>query len=289
MAPPTGRQLALDQANRTSRDVAPARGAPPWSSDGPSQRNTVRPLNRGRQVLFERAAELADKLSALLAERVRLTITDNTSTMVSFKRSGGVVSFRVHQMFVDAPPEVVLALADYASKGRRSSGSVIDAFVRANEARVRRSRIERQAKGLDPYGRFHDLQAMFDELNRRYFDGRIDARIGWGREAPGRRRRSIKMGTYFHDARVIRIHPALDRAEVPGYFVAFVIFHEMLHQAVPPKLIGGRRVAHSDEFRRHEAAYPDYARALAWEAEHLSLLLGDKPRRIPFDPDDPLA
>ena len=98
------------------------------------------------------------------------------------------------------------------------------------------------------------------------------------------------MGTYFHDARVIKIHPALDREEVPAFFVAFVIFHEMLHQAVPPRMIGGRRVAHSPEFRRLEQAYPDYDRSIAWERKNLHLLLGASvPRRMQFDPDDPLA
>ena len=244
----------------------------------------------GRKSLVESAGRLADRLSLLLSERVRLTITDNTSTMVSFRRSSGHVAFRVHQMFLDAPPAVIDALADYASRGKRTAGSVIDAFVRENEDRVRRSRVERQLRSLDPYGRVHDLQELFDELNGRYFGGRIDARIGWGREAPDRRRRSIKMGTYFHDARVIRIHPALDREEVPAYFVAFVIFHEMLHQASPPRMIGGRRVSHTPEFRRLEQAYPDYDRGIAWERDHLPLLLGGVRRRpIVFDPDAPLA
>ncbi|AKU92325.1 hypothetical protein AKJ08_2712 [Vulgatibacter incomptus] len=239
---------------------------------------------------LERAAALADRLSTLLDERVRLTITDNTSTMISFRRSRSLVAIRVHQMFLDAPANVVQALADYASRRPSHAGQVIDDFVKRNESRVRRARVRRQAQGLDPFGRVHDLKEMFDKLNARYFAGRVDARIGWGREAPDRRRRSIKMGTYFHESRVIRIHPALDREEVPAYFVRFVIFHEMLHQAVPPQLIGGRRVAHSPEFRACESAYPDFERALAWERENLGLLLGRHGRRQrTFDPDDLLA
>jgi len=294
MAPPSGRQPALPIASRAPNLRRPASASVSLAPARSEARNVARPLRDvepARLRLLDRAAELADRLSLLLAERVRLTVTDNTSTMVSFRRTRGVVAFRVHQMFLEAPPTVVDALADYASRGRRSAGSVIDDFVRANEDRVRRSRVERQVRGLDPFGRVHDLQAIFDELNARYFGNRIDARIGWGREAPDRRRRSIKMGTYFHDARVVKIHPALDREEVPEFFVAFVVFHEMLHQAEPPRMIGGRRVSHTPEFRRIERAYPDYARAIAWERQHLALLLGDRgARRQPhFDPDDPLA
>jgi len=83
----------------------------------------------------------------------------------------------------------------------------------------------------------------------------------------------VKTGVYVQDARIIRIHPTLDRAEVPEFYVAAVVFHEMLHQAVPAREVGGRRIVHGPEFRRRERAYPDHGRARAWEERNLSLLL----------------
>lgn len=286
-------------AARSDRQLSMPLASRPEDEPVPSAKGRARPTRAARQVvarkgerdrLLEQASALARELSLRLSERVHLTITDNTSTMVSFRRDPGSISFRVHQMFLEAPSEVVDALADYAARRRRTAGAVLDGFVKANEHRVRRSRVEKQTRSLDPYGRFHDLQEIFDDLNAAFFGGKIEAGIGWGREAPDRRRRSIKMGTYFHDAKIIRIHPALDHPEVPDFFVAFVVFHEMLHQAVPPRIIGGRRIAHTPEFRALEAAYPDYDRALAWESRNLSLLLGEgRQRRHHFDPDDPLA
>jgi len=289
MARKNPRQLSLPLRSTRSRPTA----APRSSHTGRSSAYLVPSVGKRNEVraqLEERAVLLADRLATLLSEQVRLTVTDNTSTMISFRRSRSMVSYRVHRMFLDAPPEVVRALADYAMQARRQAGRVIDAYVKQNESKVRRARAMRQAQGLDPYGRVHDLQAMFDRLNDRFFQGRIEARIGWGREAPGRRRRSIKMGTYFHDARVIRIHPALDREEVPAFFVSFVIFHEMLHQAIPPQVVGGRRISHTPEFRAFERRYPDYERAIAWEQANLPLLLGSRMARSRrFDPDDLLA
>jgi len=55
--------------------------------------------------------------------------------------------------------------------------------------------------------------------------------------------------------------------------VAAVVFHEMLHQAVPARDGNGRRVVHGREFRARERAYPDHARALAWERRNIGLLL----------------
>lgn len=227
-----------------------------------------------REVRTAAASRLADALAGRLAERVRITVHDNRSTMVSFRRRTGEVHYRVHHMFLDAPGEIVEALAAFAGGARgaarrRSAGARIDAYVRRNRARIGVPRADR----LDARGRVHDLQAIFDRLNREHFEGRIEARIGWGPVRGGRRRRTVKTGVYVQDARIIRIHPTLDRPAVPEFYVAAVVFHEMLHQAVPAREAGGRRIVHGPEFRTRERAYPDHERAKAWEERNLALLL----------------
>jgi hypothetical protein len=228
-----------------------------------------------RSANLSAARQLADTLSDLLAERVRLTVHDNRSTMVSFRRETGEIHYRVHHMFLEAPHDVVNALAAFAgprrgaAARRREAGTRIDAFVKRNRARIAVPRADR----LLSRGRVHDLQEIYDRLNATHFEGRIEARIGWGPVRPGRRRRTVKTGVYVQDARIIRIHPTLDRPQVPEFYVAAVVFHEMLHQAVPAREVNGRRIVHGADFRRRERAYPDHARARAWEDRHLSLLL----------------
>jgi predicted metal-dependent hydrolase len=120
----------------------------------------------------------------------------------------------------------------------------------------------------------HDLLDVYGSLNARHFDHGVQARIGWGRRAPGGRRRSIKMGVYLHDHKIIRIHPALDDERVPRHFVEMVVFHEMLHQIFPPSAdAAGRRIVHGPDFRAAERRFPGYERARAWEKAHLHLLL----------------
>jgi hypothetical protein len=245
------------------------------SSESTGQLDLFDPRRAPREVRVAAATRLADALAGLLSERVRVTIHDNRSTMVSFRRAPGEVHYRVHHMFLDAPGEVVGALAAFAGAARvgagrrRRAGSRIDAFVRRNRARIAAPRADR----LTARGRAHDLQAVFARLNAEHFGGAIEARIGWGPVRGGRRRRVVKTGLYLHDARLIRIHPTLDRPEVPGFYVAAVVFHEMLHQVVPAREAGGRRIVHGPEFRRRERAYPDHERAKAWEERHLELLL----------------
>jgi hypothetical protein len=225
------------------------------------------------------AERLADDVSARLGQPVRLVVHDNRHTMVSFRRERSGVKLRVHHLFLGSPPEVVAALADFARPGRRGDrvepSRCIDAWVRAHRERIAPPRTGR----LDPRGRVHDLQAILDRLNAEHFGGTVEVRIGWGRSGALPGRTSIRAGVYLHTARAIRIHPALDREDVPEFYVASVVFHEMLHQVVPPAERGGRRSIHGREFRRRERAYADHARAAAWERENVHRLLASPRRR----------
>lgn len=229
-------------------------------------------VQSSREELFARAESLAWRLSAELGMPVRLSVTDNRSTMVSFRRASNVLQLRLHHMFLDAPEPVVRAVADYAGRGHRGAGGVLDDYIRGMQPRIRQFRRESD-QDLNPRGRCFDLQAMFDAVNRDYFQEGIQARIGWGRMPPRRRRKSIRLGVYDHQTREIRIHPALDRPEVPAFFVEFIVFHEMLHQLFPSSSLGGRRVHHPRAFREREKSFPYYAAALRWERDNLGVLL----------------
>lgn len=224
--------------------------------------------------LFLSAAQvLAEKIERDLDESVEVELTDNAWTMVSYKRLGGQLRFRLHHMFCSAPEEVVRALAGFTGRARKIHGRTIDAFIRKNRELIKTAPTA-DAKALQTQGEVHDLAEMYSRLNAELFGSRIDALIGWGRRAPDRRRRSIKMGVYLHDQRLIRIHPALDDNRVPALFVELVVFHEMLHQAIPPSGgDDGRRCVHGPEFRAAERRFPGFEEARAWEKSHLHLLL----------------
>jgi hypothetical protein len=219
--------------------------------------------------------ELCIRLEQTLRRPVSVRIHDNRSTMISFRQLDDRLHLRLHRMFLAADAAVVHALADFAGRrgGRRASGAILDSFIKAHQEEIRPSRLIHG----DPRGKFHDLEATFHSLNDRFFEGTIDAGIGWGRRPGGhrRRRRTIKMGLYFHDQKAIRIHPALDRPEVPAYVLEFIVYHEMLHQACPPERTPqGRQRIHTRTFRTRERLHPDHQRALAWEKRNLKMLLG---------------
>ena len=128
-------------------------------------------------------------------------------------------------------------------------------------------------------GRYHDLDAILADLRRRYFPDCAEVRIGWGRWSGRARPRSIRFGAYRPDAHSIRIHPALDQAFVPGYFVEFIVHHELLHHVMPPQPVNGRYQIHSRAFHQREREFPAYAEAVAWRQQYLRRLLRSNSRR----------
>lgn len=223
------------------------------------------------------AERLADAVAARIGQPVRLVVHDNRHTMVSYRREAARIQLRVHHLFLACPPEVEEALAEFVrprGRHRAAASRRIDAWVTGNRERIAPPR----TGSLHPRGRVHDLQAILDRLNATHFGGAVEVRIGWGKSGALPGRTSIRTGVYLHAARAIKIHPALDREDVPEFYVAAVVFHEMLHQVVPPTDRGGRRTIHGREFRRREREYPDHERATAWEKENVHLLLA-RPRR----------
>lgn len=243
------------------------RGASPEAGHGAADH-----LEQRRQHLERRIA------AELPLGRLALAVTDNRHTIISVKREKGLYRLRLHHMFLDAEVDVIQALGRYVGENDRDASNFLGRYIDLNQHLIRRVRRARPAPiTLETAGEVFDLQDVFDDLNARYFERRIDARITWGqRPPPGarkRKRNSIKMGSYSVEDRLIRIHPSLDRPFVPRFFLEWIVYHEMLHQKHDIPVVGGRRQFHTPEFVLEEAAFENYDRARRWERENLNRLL----------------
>lgn len=247
---------------------------------GPSEgRSVAQPLNRPWPAMTPQQQEqtrtvLQERLAAYVSRgRPRVVVTDNLHTMVSIKRGDGVVTFRVHHMFLHAPPVVLRALGRYADRQDRESARMLREFIDTKDTLVRQRANDRPLP-CDVEGKYHNLQEIFDELNAKYFGGSIRARITWGTRSRRKRSRgSIKLGSYTVEDELIRIHPVLDAADVPRFFIAWIVYHEMLHEVHDMPVVDGRRIYHTPEFRKAEAQFEEYAEAVLWERVHVHKLL----------------
>jgi hypothetical protein len=210
---------------------------------------------------------LHSSLKNMLGRDIRLTLTDNRTSMLSIKKGPDMPSLRIHRIFLEAEESVIQAIADFI-KNRKSARPVIQAFIRRHSSSLK-SRAERKAP-LRTDGACHCLATLFANVNADYFHGEVTASITWGRRISGKRVRRMTLGSYCRDSQTIRINPILDRRTVPKFFLEFIIYHEMLHAALGIIVTNGRRSIHFREFRRREKQFASYEQAVRWEKEHLA-------------------
>ena len=252
-------------------------GAPPDSQ----LRREYRQEEAARQVRLPRSLEdETDQVAAALGlylppgKTLELCLTNNHYSMISVRRKPDGYRLRLHRMFLEAEARIVRALARYVVHNDRRASALLGEYIEQNQHIIRMQARRPRHIRIRTAGRHHDLQAIFDRLNADRFDGQLQARITWGpMTVRKRRRRSIKMGSFAVEDRIIRIHPALDQDCVPSYFVAWIVYHEMLHGKHEVLRTNGRRRFHTKQFLEEERTFPDYQRACTWEKDNLDRLL----------------
>ena len=125
----------------------------------------------------------------------------------------------------------------------------------------RKAELVRQLRGRkrleSPKGRTYDLDAIFEELNVRFFHGLLARpRMTWSAE---RARNSL--GHYDSAHNAIVVSRIFDHPRVPRYAIEYLVYHEMLHLVHPVKLRGGRRSVHGPEFQAQEKLFPQLEEA----------------------------
>jgi hypothetical protein len=178
----------------------------------------------------------------------------------------GALRARISDLLQDASPIVLEALAEILLARmfrRRPSREARECYLAhtfrpAIRTRIDAARRERGTKRLlPPRGRHHDLEAIFHELNHRFFRNEIPpCRLGWSRQYASR-----ILGHYDSGHAAIMISRKLDSPSVPRYLVEYVVYHEMLHIKFPVERRGQRRIVHSREFREAEKKFPQFEAA----------------------------
>ncbi len=205
---------------------------------------------------------LRSYLEKATRKTISLVITDNSTSMLSIKGRGSPVMLRLHRIFLEAGRDVLNELSDYINGGKRKTPLIRD-FINSNMHKLRKKPPRRV--NIKTEGRYYNLLDIYRSVNDTYFEGRISASITWGAGSPRRSARRRTLGSYTGQSHLIRISPVLDSKRVPGYFVEYIVYHEMLHADMGIRTGEGRRIIHSREFRRRERLFKHYERAIAWE------------------------
>ena len=218
--------------------------------------------------------DLEKSLLRLVKRPIRLTITDNTHSMIHIRPSNSGYSVRLHHMFLEADQEVLGSLACFINGRAKKAPRLLRDFVASNHSKIRKTPAKYRKTVIRHNGRYFNLKELFDQVNQEYFANKIDCHISWGARRVVRKQNSIKLASYSDRTKIIRINPVLDEGYVPEYVVTGIIYHEMLHHYLGVRSRNGREVAHTKRFRQLEQRFRYYADLQAWKEKNLHRLLG---------------
>ncbi len=197
----------------------------------------------------------------LLVEFCRFANADSFIRLES-----GRLHVRISDLLAGAPAPVLEALA-YILLGKlyrkavpRMYGYRYRLFLNRRDVR-RQAHLVRQIRGRKfisgPAGEHHNLEEIFERLNRRFFDGLLGRpQLGWSRGSS----RSM-LGHFDPSHNAIVLSRIFDRPGTPLVALEYVMFHEMLHLRYPVDHSGSRRRVHTREFREAEKKFPQLREA----------------------------
>lgn len=213
---------------------------------------------------------------------------------VTCNRITGKRTLTIPISLVNAPESVKIALISWAllplgNKSKKSSEvqkdrKKIETFIYqhlSEQGLIKPpvSRIKREILSEKTAGTKFDLQKIFDTVNAQCFESKLRAYLRWG--IPGSTTsyqtvRRSKDGTSWN---LITIADIYNHPSIPQFAIESVMFHEMLHIAIPPYRKNGKNVIHGKEFKTAEKLFPYFEQWRAWEEKELKLLLKDLRRR----------
>jgi predicted metal-dependent hydrolase len=173
----------------------------------------------------------------------------------------GQLLVRLSDLLEGAPDAVLRAIAHillakmYRKPIEREHATRYRRYIASHDI-VRQAHVVRQVRGrklIDTaQGRAYDLDAIFEDLNARFFYGLLARpQMTWSRDHA---RNSL--GHYDPAHNAIVVSRIFDHPRVPRYAIEYIVYHEMLHLKHPVKLRGSRRCVHSAEFRAEERQFP---------------------------------
>jgi predicted metal-dependent hydrolase len=181
----------------------------------------------------------------------------------------GRLLVRLSDLLEGAPDTVLRAIAHillakmYRRPIDRAQATRYRKYVGSHEI-VRKAHLIRQMRGRKKLrsarGHFYDLDAIFEELNARFFHSLMARpRMSWSQTKTRR-----LLGHYDPAHNAIIISRIFDHPGSPRYVLEYIVYHEMLHLKHPVRLRGSRRCVHSAQFQAEEQLFPRAVEANAF-------------------------
>lgn len=200
--------------------------------------------------------------------KLKLKINDNRSTMLSVKWEPDCTKVSLHRIFLQAPCNVMEALACYLRQQDKSIAPTVKAFIEDSLQKLDYSnQVDRRKLSIQ--GNVYNLQKIYNDLNKEYFQKELNLLITWFGKPGNKNRTRITFGLYHDPLRLIKVNRILDDRSFPDYLISYVVYHEMLHNVCPAYFDeSGQHRIHSREFKEREQEFRYFELAQKWIKEN---------------------
>jgi|WetSurMetagenome_2_1015567.scaffolds.fasta_scaffold295026_1 hypothetical protein len=157
--------------------------------------------------------------------------------------------------------------SDFLRQKKSLEHVVLEFIISSGQVRKRARKV---VPGSFPSeGIVYDLQEVFDLINATYFGGAVASHIRWNKNR-GRSYQTSFTDTHGNKHNLISIAQMYNRPGVPRFAIESIVYHEMLHIAIPPYKRNFKNVIHGREFKRAEQSFPYFKQWRKWEKEHVA-------------------
>ena len=216
-------------------------------------------MREGLLEIFQESYQELRPASSIPELKIEFFAFANVNNTIRLR--GGRLLVRLSDLLEGAPDAVLRAIAHillakmYRQPIDRGQAARYRKYVASHEI-VRKTHLVRQMRGRkrlhSARGHVYDLDAIFEELNKRFFHGLMARpRMSWSQTKTRR-----ILGHYDPAHNAIIISRIFDHFAVPAFVLEYVVYHEMLHLKHPVRLRGSRRCVHSAEFQAEEKLFP---------------------------------
>lgn len=262
----------IDQSVAGIERICERHGASPASLPGPSRAGyaLLKFLSTGSNLeLHLEATRRATRIARAVMESREV---DKLDVVVDFTHMnslwkcgtrGNTVYAEIDEGFIHAPDEVLEAIVrSMLVRKTRAREHLVYDFVKSEEYTdvILELDLAAEVDAEEPRGVAHDLEDLFESVNRDYFGGSMSRpRLAWTRRLTHR-----KFGYYDPARDRVMLSLTLDDRNVPRFVVEYLVYHELLHRQYPSQLVNGRYRSHTSEFKSAERTFRRYDEAEQW-------------------------
>ena len=194
---------------------------------------------------------------------IQVTIT-NYNGLYKYKQNRqGTIELQLSEGFIQAEDKLLEAIINTTIQGNNPQDKQLIRHFSSTEAYsdiILELDLIADLDAETPQGNYYDLEALFHPINQKYFAGEMaKPRLTWNKTLTHR-----KLGHYEPLRDRVVMSRTLDNYHVPQMVVELVLYHELLHKHHGAKLLNGKRMVHTPEFRRSERQFRHYQEAQQW-------------------------